>query len=226
MSSSSSKYRRLELSDAAYVALTKYGFRGATLEKVAEIAGVSKSVLLHNFKDKNKLFEDVFRRNNTALRVCVVTLLNQTRNPWERLYAIINGNFVPTIFKPEISHCWISLIAEAPYIDSYQHVQSIIHARMRSNLISALKHILPEDDIEKAIYQITAMIDGIWLRQALQKEEITQEQAMDQMYFCLDNILPKDPESVEKSHAARERIKMVSNIIFTPDFEKRLNFRA
>ena len=44
--------RRAELSKAAFEAVIKYGLRGTTLDKVGDIAGVSKGVVLHHFKDK------------------------------------------------------------------------------------------------------------------------------------------------------------------------------
>ena len=67
--------RRSELSQAAFEAVIRYGLRGTTLEKVGEIAGVSKGVVLHHFKDKSALLEAVFRRSNSVLscRSCVFT---------------------------------------------------------------------------------------------------------------------------------------------------------
>ena len=44
--------RQSELSRAAFEAVVRFGLRGTTLERVGEIAGVSKGVVLHHFKDK------------------------------------------------------------------------------------------------------------------------------------------------------------------------------
>ena len=51
--------RQLELSHAAFEAVVKFGLRGTTLERVGDIAGVSKGVVLHHFKDKSALLEAV-----------------------------------------------------------------------------------------------------------------------------------------------------------------------
>ena len=59
--------RRSELSRAAFEAVVRFGLRGTTLERVGEIAGVSKGVVLHHFKDKSSLLEAVFRRSNSML---------------------------------------------------------------------------------------------------------------------------------------------------------------
>jgi len=66
--------RRAELSQAAFEALVRHGIRGTTLDRVAKIAGVSKGVVLHHFRDKDALFEGVQRKANTVLRICVTIL--------------------------------------------------------------------------------------------------------------------------------------------------------
>ena len=66
--------RRGELSRAAFEAVIRYGLRKTTLEKVGSIAGVSKGVVLHHFKDKGALLEAVFRRSNMLLSGSVVEL--------------------------------------------------------------------------------------------------------------------------------------------------------
>ena len=78
--SSISDIRRSELSRAAFEAVILYGLRGTTLDKVGAIAGVSKGVVLHYFKDKGALLEAVFRRSNSLLSRSVVELLRLCGN--------------------------------------------------------------------------------------------------------------------------------------------------
>ena len=84
-SSSIQTIRREELSRAAFEAVVRYGLRRTTLEKVGEIAGVSKGVLLHHFKDKGTLLEAVFRRSNSFLSESVIELYKYAETPYERL---------------------------------------------------------------------------------------------------------------------------------------------
>ena len=70
--------RREELSRAAFEAVVLYGLRKATLEKIGKIAGVSKGVVLHHFKDKSSLLEAVFRRSNSLLSESVIELYRHT----------------------------------------------------------------------------------------------------------------------------------------------------
>ena len=85
--------RRSELSRATFEAVVRYGLRGTTLEKVGEIAGVSKGVVLHHFKGKSALLEAVFRRSNNLLSDSAIELFRYADTPYERLWAIIIANF-------------------------------------------------------------------------------------------------------------------------------------
>ena len=85
--------RRSELSQAAFEAVIRYGLRGTTLEKVGEIAGVSKGVVLHHFKDKSALLEAVFRRSNSVLSMSLLRLYRHAETPHERFWAIAYANF-------------------------------------------------------------------------------------------------------------------------------------
>ena len=114
--------RRVELSRAAFEAVIRYGLRKTTLEKVGDIAGVSKGVVLHHFKDKSALLEAVFRRSNTLLSGSVVELYRYAETPYERLWAIIVANFFETIFNRQVCQAWVSLISEVPHNTDCQRV--------------------------------------------------------------------------------------------------------
>ena len=94
--------RQLELSRAAFEAVVKFGLRGTTLERVGDIAGVSKGVVLHHFKDKSALLEAVFRRSNSLLSMSLVELFQHTETQYERLWAIAHANFSEPIYNKEV----------------------------------------------------------------------------------------------------------------------------
>jgi TetR/AcrR family transcriptional repressor of bet genes len=139
-SSSIRTIRRAELSRAAFEAVIRYGLRKTTLDKVGDIAGVSKGVVLHHFKDKSALLEAVFRRSNSLLSESVVELYRYAETPYERLWAIIVSNFFETIFNRPVCQAWVSLISEVPHNEECQRVQISNNQRIRSNLMHELKH--------------------------------------------------------------------------------------
>ncbi|NRP18125.1 HTH-type transcriptional regulator BetI [Ensifer adhaerens] len=186
-----SEIRRRELRRAAFEVLQKEGMAGATLEKVATHAGASKGIVLHYFANKQELFEHAMREANASLKEAVVERLHGARTPLERLHAIIEANFEERFFQPSVCHAWLSLCAEVPREPQLARIQTIIHARMRSNLLSALTHILPAGECEAVALAITSLIDGLWLRLGLQSEGLTRDIALAQMRDYLVHRLPK-----------------------------------
>lgn len=185
-----SEIRRRELRRAAFEVLQKEGMAGATLEKVATHAGASKGIVLHYFANKQELFEHAMREANAALKEAVVVRLNRARTPRERLEAIIEANFEERFFQPSVCHAWLSLCAEVPREPQLARIQKVIHARMRSNLLSALVDLLPAEDCETVALGITSLIDGLWLRLGLQSEGLTRDTALSQMRDHLAHRIP------------------------------------
>lgn len=177
-----SDIRRKELRRAAFEVLQQEGLAGATLEKVATHAGASKGIVLHYFRNKQELFEQAMREANAELGAAVVARLKQARTPLERVFAVIDGNFEERFFQPSICQAWLSLCAEVPREPQLARIQTVIHARMRSNLMSALKDLLPPSDREGVVVAITAMIDGLWVRHSVAPGLLDRTSALKPLY--------------------------------------------
>jgi TetR/AcrR family transcriptional repressor of bet genes len=176
-----SEIRRKELRQAAFSVLEREGIAGATLEKVAAQAGASKGIVLHYFRNKQELFEHAMREANAVLRDAVILRLRQARTPMERLNAVIEGNFEEHLFRPPLCHAWLSLCAEVPRDQKLARIQRVLHARMRSNLLSGLRGLTSASDAEEIALGVSALIDGLWLRLGLEPGSVTREQAIQQV---------------------------------------------
>jgi TetR/AcrR family transcriptional repressor of bet genes len=185
-----SEIRRRELRQVAYQVLQTEGMAGATIEKVALKAGASKGIVLHYFKTKQQLFEHAMRHSNAMLRDEVIRRMRLARTPDQRLWAIIEGNFSPEFFARPVCHAWLSLCAEVPREPQLARIQRVIHARMRSNLLSALKPLVPEDDSEDIVLGITSLIDGLWLQLGLRPQGMSASIALAQMADYLNHRIP------------------------------------
>lgn len=181
--------RRKELSEAAYEALQVWGLPGTTLVRVAVKAGVSKGIVLHYFRNKDELIEAAMRRANAALREEVVRRLASASTPRQRLDAVIEGNFDEHFFVPQITHAWLSFCGEVPRNPQFARLQRAIHARMHSNLMSALRDLLPGARAEAAARAISVMIDGLWLRHGLVQGGIDRDGALRQMRALVQSLL-------------------------------------
>lgn len=188
-----SEIRRRELRHAAYEVLQTEGMAGATIEKVAHKAGASKGIVLHYFKSKQQLFEHAMRHSNALLRDEVVRRMRLARTPEDRLWAIIEGNFSAEFFTPAICHAWLTLCAEVPRDPQLARIQRVIHARMRSNLRTALTALVPPDQTESVTLGITTLIDGLWLRLGLRSDGVSAPEALAQMADYLRHRIPQIP---------------------------------
>lgn len=187
-----SDIRRKELRQAAVIVLKREGAAGTTLDKVAAQAGASKGIVLHYFRDKQELFEHAMREANLGLRNRVAQRLATAQTPFQRLWAIIDENLGANSYTAPSGHSWLSLCAQAPREKQLARIQRVIHARMHSNLMSALTQVLPRDEATLVAYSISAFIDGLWVRLGLGDTTISSEMALQMAYRLLVSCLPKD----------------------------------
>ena len=211
-SSSIRTIRRAELSKAAFEAVIEFGLRGTTLDKVGEIAGVSKGLVLHHFKDKSLLLEAVFRRSNALLSESVVELYRFAETPYERLWAIVVANFFDTIFNRRVCQAWVSLISEVPHNKQCQRIQIACNERNQSNLKHEIKYFLTESEAILASKHLGVLIDGLWVRAGLLSSNVSSSNAISEMEYAINKLLPNDAISIEKHKAARNKIETVASI--------------
>ena len=204
--------RRAELSKAAFEAVVLYGLRGTTLEKVGEIAGVSKGVVLHHFKDKNSLLEAVIRRTNGMLSTSLVELYRHAETPYERLWAVIIANFHESIFNQAVCQAWVSLMAEVPHNRDSQRVQIANYARVASNFAHELKHFVPRAEARIIARHLNLLIDGIWVRVGSRVEPLDSNKVIGDLEYELMKFLSTDDESLAQHRAAREKMENVARI--------------
>jgi TetR/AcrR family transcriptional repressor of bet genes len=217
--------RQLELSRAAFEAVVKFGLRGTTLERVGDIAGVSKGVVLHHFKDKSALLEAVFRRSNSLLSMSLVELFQHTETQYERLWAIAHANFSEPIYNKEVCQAWVSLLSEVPQSKNCQRVQAANNARIHSNLSHELKHFLEPAAVADAANILGILIDGIWVRAGLFAATPDPKKALDEFEFTLLNLVMSDEKERERHRLAREKIKKIAEIALRPRLAPERQFR-
>lgn len=195
-----SEIRKRELILAAQEVLETQGVTGATLERVAEKAGASKGIVLHYFKTKQQLFIDVMRFANANLRIEVVNRMAQAKSPQDRLWAIVTANLAGEFFTSARAQSWLALCAEVPREVEFKRLQVVIHARMHSNLVSALKYLVRKDDVNECAIGLSSLIDGLWLRMAINPTTISRSNALDIMRNAISGQLGSFTPQVGQDH--------------------------
>lgn len=204
--------RRAELSQAAFEAVLRYGLRKTTLDKVGEIAGVSKGVVLHHFKDKSVLLEAVFRRSNSLLSEAVIELYRYSHTPYERLWAIIFANFSDTTFHPRVCQAWVSLISEVQQSKQCQRVQVACNRRIESNFQHELKYFLNKAGAKRIALHLGLLIDGIWIRSGSTTTRLENAEVISELEWVLLKMLPRDSYNVDKHSEAKLKIESIASI--------------
>lgn len=161
--------RRAELIAAAHRVFMIHGLSGMTTARICAEAGMSPGILAYYFKGKQDVLFAMVRLNNRLLMEDVVTRLNAATTRWDRLIAIVEGNFPANVYTPTVANAWLSVIAVSATNPRYARLQRLFYRRLRSNLGSVFAGHLPPDRQASLSQVISAQIDGLWLQKAAQQ---------------------------------------------------------
>ncbi|MGB2064571.1 transcriptional regulator BetI [Marinomonas gallaica] len=180
--------RRKELLQATLETIHKTGLNNITVAKLSEAAGMSQGMVHHYFKNKAEVIEAAIRYLNAELRDEVVAELCKVSTPHERLFKIIDVNFAPHWFNQNVTRLWVSFCGEVPFNPVFSRIQRVIHRRMQSNLRYALKEIVEDALATSVSYELSNMIDGLWLRAAVSEWDIDPQFAVNSIEQYLKRL--------------------------------------
>lgn len=169
--------RRVELIDAAHRIFLREGLKGLTTTRICAEAGMSQGILTYYFRDKEEVLFEMVRMNNRVLADAIVTHLKAATNGWERLIALIDGNFPAAYYDRPTARAWISLYAEAAHNERYARLIRPYYRRLRSNIAAILKPVMAVDEIDHFVRGFAAMIDGLWLRRGHSETDMWLDEA-------------------------------------------------
>lgn len=159
--------RRSQLIEAAIASLAELGFAACTLSDIAGRAGVSTGLVAHYFGDKDGLLEAAMRHMVASLRQRERAALAEAADARARIEAIIDANLAQEEFDRRISSVWLAFWSQVVHAPRFRRVQAIYQRRMQSNLAHALGMLVPKTEAAAIAGEIGALIDGLWLRDAL-----------------------------------------------------------
>jgi TetR/AcrR family transcriptional regulator len=105
--------------DAALEVFSAYGYRGATVDQIADKCGLSKPNLLYYFKRKEDIYTAVLERT-LSLWLAPLHALDGEKDPIEELTRYISAKLDLTFERPEASRLFANEILHgAPHVAAF-----------------------------------------------------------------------------------------------------------
>jgi len=133
---------------AALKIFQKKGLAGARMQEIADEAGINKSMLHYYFRNKEKLFLDVFRSSLQEFTSGLYSILNED-GPWEDAIRKLCGYYVDFISKnPDLPMFLINEMHQNP--DEYLKIVQSDECILESKFFQRLKEGMEKGKIRKA----------------------------------------------------------------------------
>ncbi len=161
------EFRRQQIVASALDALAAKGIVELTFSEVASCARVSAGLIVHYFGDKDSLLEAAFRSVVRRLNGLVSAKVRLADNPRARIETLIEAHLGHSEFDEETARVWLSFWGQALYAPRLARVQRAHQQRMLSNLRHDLRQLVDPSEVSRTAETIAAMIDGVWLRAAM-----------------------------------------------------------
>ncbi|TPE50441.1 choline-binding transcriptional repressor BetI [Amaricoccus solimangrovi] len=170
--------RRRALIGAALREISDRGTLDVTVAQIASRAGVSSALAHHYFGGKEDLILATMRHLLAEFADGVRERLRQAATPRERLSAIIAGSFGEDQFHQATITAWLTFYAKALSSPGAARLLAIYQRRLHTNLRHALRGLVPAADVDRVAEAMGALIDGVYLREALRGRVVAPEAAI------------------------------------------------
>ena len=180
--------RKTELIDATIEEIGATGSLTVSVSQIARRAGVSSALAFHYFGDKDRLFLAAMRHVLALYGGEVCRGQRAASGQRARLEAVIRASFGPTNFRREIIAAWLNFYVLAQRSTEARRLLALYQRRLQSNLVHDLRPLVGAraPDIAR---RIGGLIDGLYLRHALDSSSETGELAARQVLAALETEL-------------------------------------
>ncbi|MCG7586605.1 MULTISPECIES: transcriptional regulator BetI [Photobacterium] len=171
--------RRPQLVEATMAVIDEVGLSGASVVLISRKAGVSPGIINHYFGGKHGLLEETMR---SVLRQLSATSIEHLRaadkdDVTARVKAIVAANFDGYQVESKVVKTWLAFWAQSMHDTTLHRLQRVNERRLLSHLRFELKKVLPSEQALFVAQGVAALIDGIWLRGALNPDGICPDKA-------------------------------------------------
>lgn len=170
--------RKAALVQATIVELGRAGSLDVTVSQIAKRAGMSSALAHHYFGSKEEIFLAAMRHVLSLYGAEVRGALALAgAEPEPRLQAILRASFSPGNFRREAVGAWLNFYVLAQTVPEARRLLAVYQRRLRSNLLVSLRALVG-GRAETVAAGIGALIDGVYLREALKEGPPDSAQAV------------------------------------------------
>ncbi|WP_136636160.1 transcriptional regulator BetI [Pseudooceanicola onchidii] len=180
--------RKQQLVEATIHEIGATGTLNVTVGQIAKRAGVSSALAFHYFGDKERLFLAAMRYVLTIYGAEVRGALAAADSHTDRLRGVIRASFSPSNFRADTVAAWLNFYVLAQTSDEARRLLSVYHRRLQSNLTADLRPLV-HDRAPAIAERLGGLIDGIYLRFAVNPHDMTGQNAADHVLATLDSEL-------------------------------------
>jgi len=171
------KERRIQIAEALYRCICKYGLPKSTIKKIAEEAGVKYGILHHYFKDRDEIIEELVDKFVDDLSTSYREELQKHRNPKTRFSKGIDLLFGPEMIGEDQSCFFYNCWAEAKRNPKISEAFTRLYGRYREGVLELLVETgmtsdLSSKEAEDLASMIVAMQDGVDLQWDMDRKRV------------------------------------------------------
>ena len=183
--------RRDALIKAAIAEIGATGALEVTVSRIARRAGMSSALAHHYFGSKEQMFLAAMRHILAVYGAEMRGALAMANGPEQRLQALIRVSFSGSNFRRDAVSAWLNFYVMAQRNTQAARLLRIYQQRLRSNLRHALRPLAGDGAAADLAEGAAAMIDGVYLREALGPGEPNGDRAEQQVTGWLQAALDK-----------------------------------
>ena len=159
--------RRDALIKATIAEIGQNGAPEVTVSQIARRAGMSSALAHHYFGSKDQMFLAAMRHVLTVYGREIRRALLACKTPQDRLQALVVVSFSHTNYRRDVLAAWLNFHIMAQRDAQAARLLRIYQVRLRTNLRHALRQLADGNSAPALAEGVAAMIDGIYLREAL-----------------------------------------------------------
>ncbi|AXS42204.1 transcriptional regulator BetI [Breoghania sp. L-A4] len=189
--------RRKALILATISEIGRAGSLDVTVSQIAKSAGMSPALAHHYFGSKEQIFLSAIRYILNMYGESVRAGLMRANTPEARIRAIIDVSFAPSQFEREVIAAWLAFYVKALQSPEARRLLHVYAKRLQSNLIFDLRQIFDAATARQVAQGLASLIDGFYIRAALQEAASDRDKASAMVNDYLDLWLERKNHHVQ-----------------------------